>query len=153
MTTETPLCNAARAVDDYAIDDVPQDGERRLAQLGIDDARLSLSERTRGDVALHFGDADEVRYIAPDDLDAILYDGPTHDELFGPVLDKFLGSSRSRRKVWFRVMPRYTPGSPAMVGPDIADRVARQERDAYAMALTGAMGDEELATAKATGLT
>ena len=39
-------------------------------------------------------------------------------------------AERRRTRVWFNVAPRYTPGSPAMVGMELALHVADAERAA-----------------------
>lgn len=33
--------------------------------------------------------------------------------------------------IWYNVAPRYTPGSPAMVPSELAERVAQEEKRAY----------------------
>lgn len=50
------------------------------------------------------------------------------------------------------VAPRYTCGSPAMVPGEIAERVAAQEKDAYAYILEGAEGEERRQRAEHLGL-
>lgn len=54
----------------------------------------------------------------------------------------------------YRVAPRYTPGSPALVDRATAERVAREERAAYDRILSGRYGAhaETIADAKARGL-
>lgn len=68
-----------------------------------------------------------------------------------PFLDlgKFLGRKSSCH---FNVRPRYTPGSPAMVGMDLAERVAREEARAIRAALEGAYGVEQQKKAQEEGL-
>ena len=52
----------------------------------------------------------------------------------------------------YNVRPRYTPGSPAVVDEATAQRVAREERDAYEHALTGAWGEAERQRAELLGV-
>lgn len=52
----------------------------------------------------------------------------------------------------YSVHPRYTPGSGAMVSRAQAERVAAQERDAHARALTGVYGAAERERAERLGL-
>jgi hypothetical protein len=52
----------------------------------------------------------------------------------------------------WNVAPRYTPGSPAQVDEEIADRVWAQERESYEAALTGIYGTERYDLARRVGL-
>lgn len=52
----------------------------------------------------------------------------------------------------FNVAPRYTCGSPALVGSDIAEQVAREERRAYECHLEGIYGDDKKREAEENGL-
>lgn len=54
--------------------------------------------------------------------------------------------------VYFNVVPRYTPGSPAMVPEDIAKYVAVEESAAYERALSGVDGAENKARAERLGV-
>lgn len=67
------------------------------------------------------------------------------------ALDAFLGKI-GRRLACFSVRPRYTPGSPAMVHPEVAVRVAAEERRAHEHALSGAWGEVQQQRAEALGL-
>ena len=58
----------------------------------------------------------------------------------------------SERNAYFNVVPRYTPGSPAMVPESIANYVAIEESAAYERALSGADGAEDKARAERLGL-
>jgi len=58
----------------------------------------------------------------------------------------------SRRPCHYNVAPRYTPGSPAMVNQEIAERVAAQEKSSIQHALEGTWGPEEQARAERLGL-
>ena len=58
----------------------------------------------------------------------------------------------SQRNVYFNVVPRYTPGSPAIVPEDIANYVAVEESAAYERALSGVHGAEDKARAERLGL-
>lgn len=52
----------------------------------------------------------------------------------------------------YNVAPRYTPGSPALVGRDIAERVASEEKDFIQHALEGFWGDAQKLRAEQLGL-
>ena len=52
----------------------------------------------------------------------------------------------------YNVRPRYSPGSPAAVDEATARRSAREERDSYETALSGAWGDAERQRAELLGL-
>jgi hypothetical protein len=58
----------------------------------------------------------------------------------------------SEPNVYFNVVPRYTPGSPAIVPEDIANDVAIEESAAYERALSGVDGAEDQARAERLGL-
>ena len=58
----------------------------------------------------------------------------------------------SEPNVYFNVVPRYTPGSPAIVPEDIAHYVAVEEFAAYERALSGGYGAEDKARAERLGL-
>lgn len=53
---------------------------------------------------------------------------------------------------YYTVAPRYTCGSPALVPEVIAERVAKQEKDAYAYVLEGIEGEQRKALAERLGL-
>lgn len=55
-------------------------------------------------------------------------------------------------KIYYNVAPRYTPGSPAMVGQDIAERVMKEEQVGYRHALDGIYGTEHQRVAQERGL-
>src|SRR5262245_50457146 len=57
-----------------------------------------------------------------------------------------------KRGEWYEVAPRYTPGSPALVEPGTAARVAEHERKSYLTARAGIYGSEEQARAERLGL-
>lgn len=57
-----------------------------------------------------------------------------------------------REPAKLNVVPRYTPGSPALVDRETALRVVEQERAAYARVLTGAYGEEDKRRAERLGL-
>lgn len=50
------------------------------------------------------------------------------------------------------VAPRYTPGSPALVSLEVAERTAREEREFIEHALGGVWGEERRAEAERLGL-
>lgn len=52
----------------------------------------------------------------------------------------------------YQVNPRYTPGSPAQVDIPTAERVAKQEREHYEIALSGVFGQDEEHKARTLGL-
>lgn len=54
--------------------------------------------------------------------------------------------------VYYHVAPRYTPGSPAQVPREIAERVAAEEKRAIEYHLSGAYGVEAQGFAIVTGL-
>lgn len=56
------------------------------------------------------------------------------------------------KKIYFHVAPRYTPGSPAMVDLETADRVAKQELEAFRHAAEGIYGEHEQRKARGLGL-
>jgi hypothetical protein len=58
----------------------------------------------------------------------------------------------SEPNVYFNVVPRYTPGSPAIVPEDIANDVAIEESAAYERALNGVNGADAQARAERLGL-
>jgi len=53
---------------------------------------------------------------------------------------------------YVNVAPRYTCGSPAAVDIDIAERLAKDERESYEFIIEGREGQERAAKAKAEGL-
>lgn len=53
--------------------------------------------------------------------------------------------------LYFHVKPRYTSGSPAMVERPIAERIAREESDAYMAALQGDHGETKKLKAEEEG--
>ena len=59
---------------------------------------------------------------------------------------------RLPRKGFFDVQPRYSCGSPAMVGPNDAGRCAEDELRFYGHATEGVYGEEAAARAKQLGL-
>ena len=52
----------------------------------------------------------------------------------------------------YEVRPRYTSGSPAMVNPQIAVRVAAQEKDAFTEHIDGSYGERLQKIAREKGL-
>lgn len=52
----------------------------------------------------------------------------------------------------YNVAPRYTPGSPALVPRDVAERVAHEEKRFVEHALSGAWGERNKAMAERLGL-
>ena len=58
----------------------------------------------------------------------------------------------SEPNVYFNVVPRYSPGSPAIVPEDIAHYVAVEESGAYERALSGGYGAAGKARAQRFGL-
>lgn len=58
----------------------------------------------------------------------------------------------ARRNKYYDVRPRYTPGSPAMVGSRIALQVAQEEEQFIQHALEGVWGDEQKLRAEVLGL-
>ena len=57
-----------------------------------------------------------------------------------------------KNKTFFYVRPRYTPGSPALVDQKTAEKVAREEADAFNHAREGVYGAEEAFRARKLGL-
>jgi hypothetical protein len=56
------------------------------------------------------------------------------------------------RNRFYDVRPRYTPGSPAMVGEEIALKVAQEEQQFIKHALEGVWGEEQKLRAEVLGL-
>lgn len=52
----------------------------------------------------------------------------------------------------YNVAPRYTCGSPAMVDRQTCEKVAAEEKEAYAHALDGSSGERDRSVAEAAGL-
>lgn len=52
----------------------------------------------------------------------------------------------------YNVAPRYTPGSPALVPRDVAEKVAQEEKHFVEHALSGAWGERNKAMAERLGL-
>ncbi len=57
-----------------------------------------------------------------------------------------------REPAKLNVVPRYTPGSPALVDRETALRVAKEERAAFERVLTGAYGEADKRRAEILGL-
>ena len=57
-----------------------------------------------------------------------------------------------KNPVHFYVRPRYTPGSPGMVSQELAERIAREEKDSYETNLTGIYGQAGIDRANKLGL-
>ncbi len=53
---------------------------------------------------------------------------------------------------FYNVRPRYTPGSPGMVGSEVAERLARSESRSYQATREGTYGPEATEEARALGL-
>lgn len=59
---------------------------------------------------------------------------------------------REYESIRYRVTPRYTAGSPALVNLTVAERVLANELAAWARAITGAYGAALCAKARAEGV-
>ena len=55
-------------------------------------------------------------------------------------------------RVWYSVSPRYTPGSPAQVDRNLAERVAREEAESFPHDRDGSCGLEHQQRATRLGL-
>lgn len=58
----------------------------------------------------------------------------------------------ARNPTYYNVRPRYTPGSPAQVPQETAERVAEEERHGWEVSLSGAYGHANVEVAKVCGL-